>query len=117
MTRRGLALLEVMVALVILSLVVLGYLQLLRATHQAVAGSREWSDAAAHAADGMERAKLELPRLPTGAAEPLADGFERRVAAQSWRPGLTLLTVTVKLPAGGQLEVHRLARADPGAPR
>jgi len=50
--ERGLTLLEVLVALVVLTLVGLGYLQLLHQSHRLVASSREWSDAVVYAEDG-----------------------------------------------------------------
>src|SRR4051795_11629512 len=57
--RRGLTLLEVMVALMILSLVGLSYLQLFHQSHRIVGDSRQWTQAVEYAEDGMERAKLE----------------------------------------------------------
>jgi hypothetical protein len=114
---RGLALLEVLVALVILTLVVLGYLKLLQGSHRLLSGSREWGLAAAHAADGMERLKLGLPRMPERADERLPDGFLRRTTGTRWQGGLALVRITVSLPSGGQLDVYRLAMADDETPR
>ena len=56
--ERGLTLLEVLVALVVLTLVGLGYVQLFHQSHRLVADSREWSAAVTYAQDAMERAKL-----------------------------------------------------------
>jgi hypothetical protein len=103
-----------MVALVILSLVAMGYLQLLHAGHALVAHSREQAQAVSYAAAGMERAKLELPKLDPKPMESLPGGFRRAMAARHWRPGLTLLTVTVLLPGGARFELARLVPEPPG---
>ena len=104
----GLALLEVLVALVLLSLLVVGYLRLFQGGHHLLSRSREWSEAVGYATDAMERAK----GTPMGAhdeqLDPLPDGWEREVATTPWQPGMALVTVTVKLPAGGSLELYRL---------
>jgi Tfp pilus assembly protein PilX len=111
--ERGLALLEVMVALVILNLAAIGYLQLLHASHVLVARSREQAQAIAYAAAGMERAKLELPSLNLRPAELLPGDFRREMAARQWRAGLALLTVTVSLPDGARFELARLVQEPP----
>jgi prepilin-type N-terminal cleavage/methylation domain-containing protein len=111
--ERGLALLEVMVALVILSLVAVGYLQLLHASHVLVARSREQAQAVSYAAAGMERAKLELPKLDPKPTELLPGDFRREVVARHWRPGLATLTVTVFLPDGARFELARLVEEPP----
>ena len=51
--RAGLALLEVLVALVLLSILVVGYLRLFQGTHHLFARSREWSHAIGYATDAM----------------------------------------------------------------
>lgn len=108
--RRGLTLLEVMVALVILSLVAVGYLGVFQGSHQIVARSRAWSDAIGYAADGMEQTKLDLPGAGDQPVALLPDGFRREVTAKPWQPGLALITVTVALPDGRRFELRRLAR-------
>jgi prepilin-type N-terminal cleavage/methylation domain-containing protein len=112
--ERGLALLEVMVALVIVSLVATGYLQLLHASHVLVARAREQAQAVSYAAAGMELAKLELPKLDPKPTELLPGGFRREVVARHWRPGIALLTVTVFLPDGARFELARLVQEPPG---
>jgi hypothetical protein len=102
-----------MVALVILSLVAIGYLQLLHASHVLVTRSRDQALAVSYAAAEMERAKLELPRLNLKPAELLPGDFRREVAARHWRPGLALLTVTVFLPDGARFELARLVQEPP----
>lgn len=114
---RGLALLEVLVSLVLLSLAGLGFLQLLQGSHRLFAHSRGWSEAAAYAADGMERAKLALPPLPADAEQELPGGLRRRITGALWQPGLAVVKVTVALPVRGRLDVYRLVRVDEGGAR
>jgi|HubBroStandDraft_6_1064221.scaffolds.fasta_scaffold45923_3 prepilin-type N-terminal cleavage/methylation domain-containing protein len=101
--RRGLTLLEVLVALLILSMVVTGYLELFHGGHLLLARSRAWSQAIAYAADGMEQAKL-------GETNPAAlpGGYRRRVSTSAWGPGLEMMTVTVTLPSGARFDLRRL---------
>ncbi|PYP20531.1 MAG: hypothetical protein DMD53_10335 [Gemmatimonadetes bacterium] len=121
-SQRGLTLLEVLVALVVLGLVAVAYVQVFHGSHALVASSREWSQAIAYAEDAMERTKLGSTQ-PSG-PDTLPGGFRRQVTTQPWQPGLTLLTVTVFFPGEGRFDLHRLARGDapragntsPGAP-
>jgi prepilin-type N-terminal cleavage/methylation domain-containing protein len=106
--RRGLTLLEVLVALVILSLVVVAYLELFHGGQQLVMQSREWSVAVAYAVDGMEQAKLAPAVSPDSRRSALPGGFRRQVTTTPWRPGLALITVTVVLPTGRRFDLRRL---------
>ena len=112
--ERGLTLLEVLVALVVLSVVALGYFQVFHGSHALVANAREWSDAIAYAEDAMERTKLgsAQPASP----EALPGGFRRQVTSRPWEPGLIRLTVSVFLPGGGRFDLERLARVEPARP-
>jgi Tfp pilus assembly protein PilV len=98
-----LTLLEVLVALLILSVVVAGYLELFHGSHLLLARSRVWSQAMVYAADGMEQAKLGDSR-----AVSLPGGFRREVATATWEPGLEMITVTVTLPDGARFNLRRL---------
>jgi prepilin-type N-terminal cleavage/methylation domain-containing protein len=111
MTRngRGFTLLEVMVALVVLSLVALGYLQLFQGSHRLVGAAREWSRAVEYAEDATERAQLDEQSL-LGTSESLPGGFRREITRRPWQPGLTLVTVTVFLPGSGRFELDWLTR-------
>ena len=111
MNARGLTLLETMVALVILGLVVVGYLELFGGALRGADNSRVWSQAVAYAEDGMERAKLEPARFRATGPEALGGGFARRVETTPWDDGLVRITVVVTLPGGGSYELDRLARA------
>jgi len=108
MNRRGMTLLEVMVALVILSLVVTGYVQLFGATARSVRGAETWSQAVVYAEQGMELAKLDLPAMLARGREPLGGGFARQVTLHPAAAGLRRVTVTVRFPDGGQFAVERL---------
>jgi prepilin-type N-terminal cleavage/methylation domain-containing protein len=101
--RRGLTLLEVLVALLILSLVLAGYLQLFHGSHLLLARSRTWSRAIAYAADGMEQAKLG-----DRGAVALPGGYRRRVTSGPWGAGLDVITVTVTLPDGARFDLRQL---------
>ncbi len=119
MTRNdpGFTLLEVMVALVVLSLVALGYLQLFQGSHRLVGAAREWSQAVEYAEDAIERAKLGEPSLLATPAESLPGGFRREVTSRPWQPGLTLVRVTVFLPGSGRFELDGLTRDQPAQQR
>jgi hypothetical protein len=105
-----------MVALVILSLVGLGALQLVHQSNQLANDARQWSDAVAYAEDGMELTKLGATlRGPPGDLLPggLRRQLTRRPAASG--RGFEWVTVTVFLPGGGRFDLDRLARiADDG---
>lgn len=117
MGRRGLTLLEVMVALVILSVIGLGYLELFRQSHRVAGDSHLWSRAVEYAEDAMERAKLEGPATLQQVTEELPGGFRRRVSAQPWLPGLVAVEVTVALPGSGRLDLRRLLQTESPLPR
>lgn len=102
------ALLEVIVALVLLSMLVVGYLRLFQGGHLLFARSQEWSDAVGYATDAMERAKSAPVQTGPHVVEELPDGWGRDVATSTWRPGIGLVTVTVTLPGGGRVELRRL---------
>jgi type II secretory pathway component PulK len=106
--ETGLALLEVLVALVLLSLLVVGYLRLFQGGHHLFARSQEWSDAIGYATDAMERAKTAPIDAGPDRVDELPGGWGREVATSSWQPGIGLVTVTVTLPGGGRFELYRL---------
>jgi prepilin-type N-terminal cleavage/methylation domain-containing protein len=109
--RRGFTLLEAMVALVILGLVSLAYLELFGGTVRATESAAQWSRAVEYAEDGMESLKL-MPESEWGLGpEQLDRGFARRVEARPWRDHLRVVSVVVTLPGGGEFAVSRLMEA------
>ena len=110
--ERGLTLLEVMVALVILGMVGLGYLELFHQSHRVIDDSRQWLAAVVYAEDALEEVKLQgITNRP--AAEDLPGGFRRQIEASPWRAGLAAVTVTVSLPGGGSVDLRRLVQLEP----
>jgi prepilin-type N-terminal cleavage/methylation domain-containing protein len=110
--RHGLVLLEVMVALIILSLAGAGALQLAHQSHELDDNAREWSAAVAAAEDGMELAKLGSPALHGPPGDALPGGFRRQITRRPLASpdGFEQVTVTVFLPRGGRFDLERLAR-------
>jgi prepilin-type N-terminal cleavage/methylation domain-containing protein len=107
-SRTGLTLLEVMVALVILGLVGTGFLEIFAGSLRATARSRDWAQALVYAEEGQEAIKIGDLTSVSSIATPLGGGFSRRVAVQPWRQGVVRATVTVTLPEGVQFELDRL---------
>lgn len=109
-SRAGVTLLEVMVALVILGLVATGLLDTLASSLRAITSARTWAQALVYAEEGQERVETE-GWSPAAAAEPLGGGFTRSVEVRSWRAGVSRATVTVILPSGARFELDRLIPA------
>lgn len=109
---RGLTLLEVLVALVILGLVGLSYLELFHQSHRVVGDSRQWSQAIEYAEDAMERVKFEGPAAQP-VVEDLPGGFRRQISVRPWQPGLTVVEVTVSIPGNARFDLHRLLLKEP----
>jgi Tfp pilus assembly protein PilV len=113
--RGGLVLLEVLVALIVLSLVALGALRLAHEGGALVTNAREWSTAVSYAEDGMELLKLGSSAVHGPPGDILAGGFRRQVARRPAGSDVSfeLVTVTVFLPGGGRFDVERLAHLTP----
>ena len=108
---RGVTLLEVMVALVILGLVVLGYLELFGGTLRLASDASEWTRAVAFAESTMEDMKI-APAAAEQHEQPdqPAEGYSRWVTRNEWHDGTELVTVIVTMPRGGRLEISRAFR-------
>lgn len=106
--RKGLTLLEVLVALVVLTVVGVSYLQLFSEGHQIVGAAQQWSSAVAYAQDAMEHAKLTGSDL----IGPLPGGFRRQISRRPFDAQYTLVTVTVTMPNGARYQLNRLTRSD-----
>jgi prepilin-type N-terminal cleavage/methylation domain-containing protein len=111
--RDGLTLLETMVALVILGLVVVGYLEVFGTSLRAAQNATDWSHAVTYAEQGMELAKLDLQAALLRGPESLEGDFRRQIETRSWSDDLLLVTVTITFPDGGRFALNRLLETSP----
>lgn len=107
-SRTGLTLLEVMVALAILGLVGTGFLATFAGALRATAGARDWAQALVYAEEGQEAIKIGGPDRAAGTETSLGGGFFRQIVVRPWSQGVERATVTVTLPDGGRFELDRL---------
>jgi prepilin-type N-terminal cleavage/methylation domain-containing protein len=108
LSRTGLTLLEVMVALVILSLVATGFLQTFAGALRVTANTRIWAQALVYGEQGQEAVKVEGIGRALRRETSLGGGFARRIVVRPWGDGIARSTVTVTLPDGSRLELDRL---------
>lgn len=108
MKRAGLTLLETMVALVILGLVVLAFLEVFGLSARSSRETEVWARAVSYAQDGMELAKLDLPQALGRGREPLEGGYVRWIQVRPSDDGLQQVSVIVTFPDGGRFVVDRL---------
>jgi prepilin-type N-terminal cleavage/methylation domain-containing protein len=109
-TSRGFSLVELLIALALLSAVALGLSTTLITTHRALTASGKRMQAVQLAAEGLEQ--LRAGQLPGG--ERLAGDFERSASVTPWggHAGLRRLEVTVSWNDGDThtLQLVTLAR-------
>jgi Tfp pilus assembly protein PilV len=108
-------LLEGAIALVVLGLSALGFLDVFRSGASTAARAREVTEVVALAVSAMEASSLGdvvIARDALGAADPTVS---RRVEAHAWAgaPGVTEIVVVVTPKDGAPFELRRLVR-DPG---
>jgi len=108
MNRRGLTLLETMIALVILSMVGVGFLGLFTQATRTANDLEAWSTAVSYAESGMELAAADPRGGTLRPLEQLPYGFERTTTVEPWTTGTRLLTVTVRFPDGRAFALRRL---------
>jgi type II secretory pathway pseudopilin PulG len=101
-------LLESIVALVILGLAAVGFLEVFQQASVATRDTAGWSRAVAVAELTMEQAVLRVE-----ASQDTVDGIGRRVEIRPWAAGLrdVIVTVEVPPPAGARVVLHRLVAA------
>ena len=101
-------LLESIVALVILGLAAVGFLELFQRATVATRDTAAWSRAVAVAELSMEQSLLR-----TGASRDTVDGMGRRIEIRPWVGGLREIVVTVDVPppVGANVVLHRLVAA------
>jgi prepilin-type N-terminal cleavage/methylation domain-containing protein len=109
-SRTGLTLLEVLVALVILGLVATGLLDTLASTLRNTTEARSWAQALVYAEQGQQMVDVEGLRS-AGIDEPLGGGFTRRLEVRHWGQGVSRATITIILPDGERFELDRLVPA------
>jgi prepilin-type N-terminal cleavage/methylation domain-containing protein len=108
---RGLTLLEAMVALVIVGIAAVSFLEVFARVLRSTADARHWAQALVYAEQGQEVVKIEGVARAAAQQTALKDGFSRRIAIRHWRPGVDRATVTVTLPGGRRFDLERLVPA------
>src|SRR5512134_3980525 len=103
-------LLEAVLALVILGLGAVGYLDVFQAGAHSASRAEEWTQVVAIAESAMEAASLG-DALQAQQALGTVDGrFTRRIDARPFDEDLTEIVVTVTSPGGTTFSLHRLHR-------
>lgn len=103
-------LLEALVALVILGVSAVGYLDVFQGGARAVLQADEWERTVAIAESTMEAALLGDALQSQRAVGNADDRFTRSVAVHPWRGDLAEVVVTVGSPRGTTFTLRRLAR-------
>lgn len=99
-------LLESVIALVILGLASVGFLELFQSTNRSTRDAEQWATAVAYAEEGIEAVKANA--VAASASNPAPAGFVRNIELKPWRDGLTDVVVTVAMAGGARFVVHRL---------
>ena len=101
-------LLESIVALVILGLAAVGFLELFQRATVATRDTAAWSRAVAVAELSMEQTVLR-----TAPSSDTVNGMRRRIEIRPWTNGLREIVITVDVPppAGASVVLHRLVAA------
>lgn len=117
-TGSSMTLLEGLVALVILGLTAVGYLDVFQSGARSVQSAAEWSRAVAIAESAMEAAALGDALQAQEALGAPDARYSRQVVVRPWRGALSEVTVRVTSPRGSTFELRRLVRHHrPGQPQ
>jgi prepilin-type N-terminal cleavage/methylation domain-containing protein len=111
MKEKGFTLLEAMVALVILALVVVGYLEVFGAGARNTRNVETWTQAVTYAEEGMELAKLNLESALLRGRESLPAGFQRQITSRPTDGTILMVTVTITFPESGRFVLNRLVES------
>lgn len=112
-------LLEALVALLILGLSAVGYLDVFQGGANAVVAAEDWTRAVAVADAALEAATLGDALQAQDAMRGIDATWQPRVEARPFAEGLAEVVVTVTSPRGPAYTVHRLVRRpapQPGSP-
>jgi type II secretory pathway pseudopilin PulG len=101
-------LLEAMVALVILGLSAIGFLDVFQTASRSAVDAVSYTQAVAYAEEGIEAASLGGAARRAADVTTLPDGFTRSIDVRPWRGRVEDVAVTVTFPRGGKVVVHRL---------
>ena len=103
---------ETLVALIVLGLTAVGFLDLFQGTARSTRNAAEWVQAVGYAEAAMEQTKLGSTEAGLPLADTVATGFARAIEVAPWpaRSGFARVTVTVTLPGGGTFTLQRLMR-------
>ncbi len=102
-------LLESVIALVILGLASIGFLELFQSTNRGTRNAQEWVTAVAYAEEGIEAVKANA--VDASVSNPVPAGFSRTIELKPWRDGMTDVVVTVTMTGGARFVIHRLVAA------
>lgn len=104
---------EALVALVILGLSAVGYLDVFRSSAGAARDAGEWGHVVTIAETAMEGATLgDALQAQRGALSDIdrAAGYQQRIDVVPWRSGIDQVVVTVTSPRGTTFTLRRLTR-------
>ncbi|MEJ7759306.1 MAG: hypothetical protein WKF55_06905 [Gemmatimonadaceae bacterium] len=105
------SLLEAVIALVILGLASVGFLELFQTTNRSTRDAQTWVTAVAYAEEGVEAVKAGQKALDASASNPAPAGFSRSIELKPWPRGMQNVVVTVTMQGGAQFVLHRLIDA------
>lgn len=101
-------LLESVVALVILGLSAVGFLEVFQGASRSTTDAQAWVTAVSYAEEGVEAAKIGGAALVASERAAAPAGMSRRIELQPWRGRVADVVVTITLPGGQRFALHRL---------